>query len=146
VSVAEPYDELREAFKSVAVALRRVRGRDTHRPGELSLAQYGLLYALSGNGERSSREIGEDAALSPATVTQMLESLEAHGLVARTRSADDKRVVLTELTEHGRALLDKRKREMEPHWQSAVAGFSDEELQVSAAVMRRLAGYLDRID
>ena len=59
------------------VAVRRLRGRETHRPGQISFAQYGLLFGLAGMCERSARELAEHADLSPATVAQMLEHLEA---------------------------------------------------------------------
>jgi len=144
--VSDVQDELRHAFKAVSVALRRVRGRDTHRPGELSLAQYGLLFSVAGDRPRSSREIADEAALAPATVNQLLETLEAQGLVERTRSADDKRVVFTGLTARGHEVLNQRKDELEPRWQRVVAGLSDEELRVSAVVLRRLAAYLDDLD
>jgi len=69
----------------------------------------------------------------------MLEALEAAGLVARTRSADDKRVVLNELTERGEQALAQVRARMEPAWREALAKFSDEELLTATAVLDALA-------
>ena len=80
------------AFKAVNIAMRRMRGRQTHDQHSLSYAQWGLLVALEGGGALSARHLGQAASLSPASVTQMLEGLEANGLVARSRCADDRRV------------------------------------------------------
>ena len=50
-------DELGRSFRAAMAAVRRLRGRETHRPGELSFAQYSLLFGLARGGER--RRVGE---------------------------------------------------------------------------------------
>src|SRR5262249_21968281 len=74
------------AFKRAMVAVGRLRGRETHRPGKPSFAHYQLMFALSDRDGLSSSELAHAADLSPATVTQMLDSLVDHGLVTRLRS------------------------------------------------------------
>src|SRR3954463_2202688 len=96
---AEALEQLGRSFRAAMAAVRRLRGRETHRPGELSFAQYSLLFGLAHGGEMSAGELAPSADLSAATVTQMLDSLAAGGLVDRIRSERDKRVVLTSLTE-----------------------------------------------
>ena len=131
------------AFKRTIVALRRLRGRETHRPGELSYAQYGLLGALSDGEALSTRELALAADLSPATVTEMLDGLTSAGLVLRARSEEDKRIVLTSLTERGHELVAERHARSEEHLRGALADFSDQELRTAAAVLERLAEMLD---
>jgi DNA-binding MarR family transcriptional regulator len=140
-SMSEPQRQLAAAFKSVQVAFRRMRGRQTHRQDGLSYAQYGLLFTLEKGCAQSARELGTAAELSPASVAQMLEGLEASGLVARTRSEQDKRVVMTELTEQGHAAVATMRAQMEPKWRAALAGFTDDELSNAASVLTRLADY-----
>jgi len=130
------------AFKRAMVAVRRLRGRETTRPGQISYAQYGVLFGLAGS-EYSARELAEHIDLTPATVTQMLEHLEAAGLVKRTRSQDDRRVVLSALTERGAMVVAERRAQMEPRWQEALSEFSDDELTAAARVLDRLADYFD---
>ncbi len=140
-----PAGQLGLAFKRAMVAVRKLRGRETHRPGQISYAQYGLLFSLAGMCERSARELAEHADLSPATVTQMLDHLEAAGLVKRTRSDEDRRVVLSALTERGTTVVAERQALMEPRWQAALAEFSDAELGAAARVLDRLADYFDAL-
>jgi DNA-binding MarR family transcriptional regulator len=139
----DPYEDLGRAFKSAMASVRRLRGRETHRPGEISYAQFGLLFSLAEGGTRSSRELAERADLSPATVTQMLDHLAAAGLVTRVRSDDDRRVVLTSLTPRGRDLVEQRRARMEPQWRSALDEFSDDELRIAASVLDRLSALFD---
>lgn len=133
------------AFKGVTAAQRRLRGRETHRPGELSFAQYGLLFALSDGGARSSRELALAADVSPATAAEMLDGLASWGLVERIRSAEDKRIVLTSLTHRGKALVDDRRARYEPRWRAALKEFSDEELLTAAAVLESLRAMFDEL-
>jgi DNA-binding MarR family transcriptional regulator len=141
----EPHEQLGLAFKAAMAAVRRLRGRETHRPGALSNAQYGLLFSLSFQAEMSARDLAEAATLSPATVTQMLEGLEAHGLVKRLRSAEDKRVVLTALSDRGREVVEKHRAQVEPRWRASLAEFTPEQLATAAAVLTRLARHFDEL-
>lgn len=142
---ATPAGQVGLAFKRAMVAVRRLRGRETHRPGELSYAQYSLLFGLAKTGECSARELAEQADLTPATVAQMLDHLETAGLVARGRSKDDRRIVLTALTEHGTDVVAARQARMEPRWQAALAEFTDRDLAAAARVLNRLADLFDSL-
>jgi DNA-binding MarR family transcriptional regulator len=135
--------ELGAAFKGMLAAVRRLRGRETHGDGGLSDAQYGLLFGLRGHTELSAGELATLAGVSPATVTQMLEALEGAGLVRRERSARDRRVVLTSLTERGHGLLEERHARIAPRWHAALAQYSDAELRTTATVMNSLRTVFD---
>ncbi len=52
-------------------------------------------------------QLAKDVDLSQATVTGIIDRLEAHQLVARQRNADDRRRVTVSLTEAGKALVEK---------------------------------------
>lgn len=134
----ETLEALGRAFKGVQAAVRRMRGRETHHPDELSYAQYGLLFALWDVEPKSSRELALAADISPATATEMLDSLAASGLVERTRSTDDKRIVLTSLTERGKTVVDERRALYEPRWRAALADFSQDELKTTVRILDAL--------
>jgi DNA-binding MarR family transcriptional regulator len=131
------------AFKGAMAAIRRLRGRDTHRHGELSFAQYHLLSGLTKCGELPAGELALAADLSPATVTQMLDGLAEMGLVERTRSERDRRVVNCALTTRGRELLAERHAHLQQRWKAELAEFSIEDLATAAAVLDRLRGLYD---
>jgi DNA-binding MarR family transcriptional regulator len=144
--MSDAQEQLGQAFRAVQVATRRMRGRQTHNHNNgLSYAQYGMLFALEEGSALSARSLGEAAELSPASVTQMLDGLEAGGLVRRTRSQQDKRVVLNELTDEGRAAIAEMRARLEPKWRAALSDFSDDDLRNAAAVLERLADYFNRM-
>jgi DNA-binding MarR family transcriptional regulator len=138
-------EQVARAFKRAMAAVRRLRGRETHRPGELTDAQYSLLFCLRDEVQMSVRELAYTAHLSPASVTEMLDGLGAAGLVERMRSERDRRVVLTSLTDSGRKLVEERRARFEPRFRAALESFSEDELVVAAAVLERLRDLFDEI-
>lgn len=145
MTLSKPQETFGLAFRAVTAAVRRLKGRETHRPGELSYAQFGLLFTLSEEGTASAGELAFLAALSPATVTQMLDSLARAGLVERVRSEDDKRVVLSSLTDRGRELVGARRAFFEGHWREALSEFSEEDLSTAAAILDRIREMFDEL-
>jgi DNA-binding MarR family transcriptional regulator len=131
------------AFKGALAAMRRMRSRELHHPGDLSYAQYGLLFGLAGGGQMSARELAFAADVSPATATEMLDSLAAAGLVDRARSERDKRIVLTSLTPRGKALVEKQRARFEPGWTAALGEFSEDELVTAERVLDALRRMFD---
>lgn len=140
---AKSTDRVGLAFKRAMVAVRKLRGRQTQRPEEISYAQCGLLFGLAHGNPTSARELADQVELTPATVAQMLEHLEAAGLVHRSRSEHDRRVVLSTLTERGAAFVSCRHARMEERWRAMVADFSDAELDATARVLERIAEFFD---
>jgi MarR family transcriptional regulator, organic hydroperoxide resistance regulator len=134
------------AFKRAIAVVRRLRGRDTHRPGELSYAQYGLLFGLAEHGALSNAELASLAEVSPSTATMMLDRLVEIGLVHRERSEVDRRVVLVALSAQGAETVAAHRARYEQLWSAALAGFSDEQLADAAAVLERVIAMFQDIE
>lgn len=75
----------------------------------LTYPQYLVMLVLWENGEINIGKIGEHLHLDNGTLTPLLKRMEKNGLVHRTRSTDDERIVLISLTENGKALKEKAK-------------------------------------
>ena len=54
-----------------------------------------------------TRQIADEGGFSKATLTGVLGTLESRGLVKRSKSKDDGRLVIVQLTAAGRKLMDK---------------------------------------
>jgi DNA-binding MarR family transcriptional regulator len=133
------------SFKAAMGAVRRLRGRDTHRPGEVSYAQCSLLFVLAEGGELPASELAALASVAPATASQMLDSLAAGGFVERSRSHLDRRLVLVSLTDRGSELVAARRARFEDLWAHALAEFSERELATATAVLDRARVVFDEI-
>ncbi len=139
------FDALRGAFVELMGAERRLRGRDPHRPGELSHSQVRALFQLAKDDETTAGCLARKADLSPASMTAMLDQLEQDGFVTRRRSESDRRQVLVALTDAGRERLASKREHWNAVWLEALGHHSDAELDAAVRVMRTMAGLLDSI-
>jgi DNA-binding MarR family transcriptional regulator len=71
---------------------------------DLTLVQLRVLRKLA-RQERSLGELGAELALSPTSITRLIDRLEERGLVARKRSLEDRRRVEAVLMPAGRNLV-----------------------------------------
>jgi len=77
--------------------------------GGLSMARYevlGLLYGVD-TGELAVRELKLASFLHPPTLTYILDWLEERDLVVRKGNREDRRSVLIQITDPGRALFEE---------------------------------------
>ncbi len=138
-------EALRSALAHMTGAERRLRGRDHSRPGELTFAQIRALAALGREREMTAGQLARSADLNPATVTAMLDHLEAAGIVKRHRSTTDRRVCNVSLTDDGWELLEHKLAGWQQRWEEKLAGVSDEDLQTTARVVEQVTGLYDEI-
>ncbi|WP_095184223.1 MarR family winged helix-turn-helix transcriptional regulator [Pseudomonas sp. Irchel 3H9] len=73
----------------------------------LTYPQYLAMMVLWEEDSLTVGEISSRLLTDPGSLTPLLKRLEAEGLLSRTRSREDERVVVVELTAAGRALQDR---------------------------------------
>ncbi len=64
------------------------------------------LRELNAHSGLSVGAIAKKTSISPATITGIIDRLEAKGLVRRARASKDRRVINIEMTEDGKMLVD----------------------------------------
>ena len=100
-------EALRVALGHLLGAERRLRSRDHQRTGELTYGQIRALAALGRDHEMTAGNLAKSADLNPATITAMLDQLEAANIVQRQRGTADRRVCNVSLTPDGWKLLER---------------------------------------
>jgi DNA-binding MarR family transcriptional regulator len=81
--------------------------------GQISLIHLNVLILLEGSGPLPMSKLAAAMDISVASITGVVDRMEARGLVQRRRDADDRRVILVEPAEGGRRLfaeIDARRR------------------------------------
>ena len=73
----------------------------------LTYTQYVVMMYFWENGSSNVKTIGKTLLLDSSTLTPLLKKLENKGYVTRTRSKEDERNLVVELTPEGDALKDK---------------------------------------
>jgi DNA-binding MarR family transcriptional regulator len=138
-------EELRTAFTHLFGAERRLRGRDHSRVGELTYAQLRSIAALGRGHEMTAGQIAKSADLTPATVTAILDQLEAAEIVQRHRSTEDRRVCNVSLTPKGWELLERKLRAWQNVWEERLSGFTEGEIETAARIIGQVTGILDSV-
>lgn len=136
-------EQLRSAIAHMSGAERRLRGRDHSRPGELTYAQLRVLAALGREQQLTAGQLARSADLNPATITAMLDQLEAINIVARQRSLEDRRVCNVALMPEGWALLERKLAGWQARWEEKLAGVSDRDLKTATRVVQQIAELYD---
>jgi DNA-binding MarR family transcriptional regulator len=143
----EWYDRIRTVVGRLLAADRRQRGRDQQRPGgTLSHAHLRALFVLMADHEATAGTLAKAADLNPASVTAMIDQLEASGLVERRRDTHDRRSVLISLTDAGRRQVGEKDRMLRARAAEAFADVTDEELTTAIKVMERIASAMESLD
>ena len=98
-------DEALHKFLSMYRYLRQY-GRQMQVQG-IRPRQFSVLLFLDEQGSATVGEVQDYLYLSPSTTSAVIAELEETGFVTRSRSAQDNRVVIVELTPAGRAMAQK---------------------------------------
>lgn len=138
-------EELRQALMHMSAAERRLRSRDHGRAGELSHAQLRSIIALGRHSEMTVGQLAHSAELTPATVTGLLDQLEASGIVERRRSTEDRRVCHVSLTPQGWELFERKRRAWQAMWDERLAAVSDADLRTAVRVIREVTELYDSV-
>jgi DNA-binding MarR family transcriptional regulator len=107
----------------------------------LTYPQYLVMLALWEHGPLTVKRLGELLRLDSGTLSPLLKRVEAMGLVARERSAEDERSVIISLTEAGREM--RGPAQQVPLRIQEAAGLREEDAQALDVLLRRLTTSLD---
>jgi DNA-binding MarR family transcriptional regulator len=139
----EALDGVRTAMGELFGAERRLRGREQQSSPTLTHSQLRALIILGRADEVTAGDLARSADLNPASVTAMLDQLEASGIVERRRGDGDRRRCLVSLTDEGRKIVDHRVEHWHARWEAGLAEVPDDELLVAARVFRAIIELLD---
>ncbi|QLL11607.1 MarR family winged helix-turn-helix transcriptional regulator [Pseudomonas chlororaphis] len=106
----------------------------------LTYPQYLAMMVLWEQDGLTVGEISSRLLTDPGSLTPLLKRLEAEGLLSRTRSREDERVVIIELSEQGRALYDRARGV--PQCILGASGLTLEQLRKLQADLLNLRGHL----
>jgi DNA-binding MarR family transcriptional regulator len=109
-------------------------------PLEVTAAQLIVIVNLAGREcATSASELCKGISYDAGAMTRMLDRLEAKGLVRRTRSPDDRRLVNLELTQAGKAAYPRLREVSMRILNRALRGFTHDEAKQLEGLLQRMA-------
>jgi DNA-binding MarR family transcriptional regulator len=116
--------------------------RPVLEPMSLTHPQYLVMLALWQHAPLSVSRIAHLLQLDPGTVSPLLKRLEAAGLIERTRTPEDERVLSITLTSAGRGL--RAQAEQVPAQMMTRLGLNQQELEQLHILMTRVIAAAER--
>jgi len=109
------------------------------RPHGLTFARYEALVLLTfaRTGKLPMRVMGDRLQLHPTSVTNIVDRLQADGLVRRIPHPTDRRATLVEITEAGSALQDEATKSV-TDIDFGLAGLTDDQQDQLTALLARV--------
>lgn len=138
-----------QQIENVLIAIRRVtraidlHSRDLVKTTGLTAPQLLLLQAIKARGEVTVGELAQDISLSQATVTSILDRLEARKYVYREKSTVDKRKVHTHLTKTGSAAVKDAPVPLQESFVRQFDLLADWEQHMIISALQRVAHMMD---
>ncbi len=112
---------------------------------EANLKKYGLhsgnpkfMLYIADNEGCSQKDLAETFYIETCTLSSVLANMEERGFIERKKSEKDKRSYCIYITPKGRQLLEPVRKQFEKTIETALSGFSSEEVEM-------LYNYLDMV-
>jgi DNA-binding MarR family transcriptional regulator len=131
-------DAIVEAIVYLYTESRRLTKDVAARHG-LTGPQLTVVKMLEALGDLSLSRLSEKIRAQNSTVTGIVDRMEREGLVVRTRSATDRRVVHIQLTEKGTELASEVKVEPIAIFRDALSSLSRDEMRDLLRILTKLA-------
>jgi DNA-binding MarR family transcriptional regulator len=139
----KPFSSLQqEAYLSVVrtTSMLTDQFEDLLKPHGITGTQFNVLRILRGAGEGGlcRNELRDRMLTRMPDMTRLLDRMEEAGLVTRARERDDRRMVLTRITERGRELLQELDRPVRELHREQLARLTDTQLRSLIDLLEKL--------
>jgi DNA-binding MarR family transcriptional regulator len=140
---SKPFSSLQqEAYLSVVRTTSTLTDQveDLLKPYGISGTQFNVLRILRGAGEGGlcRNELRDRMLTRMPDMTRLLDRMEEAGLVTRSRERDDRRMVLTRISDRGRELLKQVDRPVSDLHRQQLARLTDTQLRSLIDLLERL--------
>ncbi|OPY93325.1 MAG: putative HTH-type transcriptional regulator YusO [Syntrophaceae bacterium PtaU1.Bin231] len=135
--IAEIADDLRRVFQAVHSYTRRAK-----KASGLTSPQLWAIKMIADSGPIRVSDLSRKMYLHPATVIGILDRLMRLGLIRKTRSRKDRRVVHATLTAEGKKIVEQSPQVAQGMIVSGLEVLSVQRLETIAESMREMAAIL----
>jgi len=138
----QKYEELLVSLRKVTRAIG-IYSKKLSKESGLTSPQLIVLKEIDQHDGCMVKDIAQSINLSSATVTSILDRLEARKYVIRERSITDKRRVGLHLTDHGKLVVKDAPRPLQTHFIDRFEKLQEWEQTQLVSTMQRIACMMD---
>jgi DNA-binding MarR family transcriptional regulator len=139
------------AKKSIGCKIRQInnlmipRAEARFSDQEFTFSHWLALMALRDGIADTCAGLSRHMNYDSGAVTRLVDQLEKRGLVERTRSKSDRRVVRLSLTKQGHAMWKKLTPPVVDYWNDLLVGFSHAEAETLVTLLSRLLARMEEL-
>jgi DNA-binding MarR family transcriptional regulator len=105
---------------------------------DVNFVQWVILMHLRDDISKTAAELSQHLCHDSGALTRIIDQMEERGLVTRTRSTEDRRMVSLQLTEAGHAVIHNFLPRMVDYYNSLLTDFTAEETDTLIDLLTRL--------
>ena len=109
----------------------------------LSGTQWSALMSIWTGRATTCADLSRDLSHDKGATTRLVDTMEQNGWVTRSRAADDRRVLILELTAAGEAVANRCRDRVIEYWNSLLTGWDRAEIETLIGLMQKLRITLD---
>lgn len=131
------------------IALRRIQrrtelyARSLAQSADLSVSQLKVMQLLAAFGSAAPSDLGRMTALSNASITSLVDKLEAREMVARRKDPADGRRVVLALTDEGARVLDGAPNPLQDQFEAHFSGLPEWQRSMIVSSLEHVADFID---
>lgn len=107
----------------------------------LNTTEFGVLELLYNKGPHPLQQIGEKILITSGTITYVIDKLEKKGMIVRSPSPQDRRVVYAEITAAGKAKMAEILPNHYRKLAKALEGLNEQEKEQAMMLLKKLSFY-----
>jgi DNA-binding MarR family transcriptional regulator len=132
--------EVKQLLDAFSEVFKSIHQRSYHKIKDAHMypGQPKLLSLIMANEGIPQKQLSEKNCVKPATITGMLNKLEANKYVYRVPDEVDKRIMRVYLTPEGRQFAEDSEKFMNSMMDQLFYGFSDEELKTLVILTEKM--------
>lgn len=131
-------------IRQLRLSMTRCIDAEMARHG-LTDAQWGPLFLISAGRGSTAAALAQELLVNAGAMTRTLDRLEGKGLLRRTRSAQDRRLVMLELTPQGKRAAATIPAVLADVYNAHLAGFSEPEFTALKSMLARMVTNGERL-
>lgn len=108
---------------------------------DLSITEVHVLEAIGLDQERNMSSVARDLDITIGTLTIAINNLVRKGYVNRSRSDEDRRIVLISLTEKGQEAFENHSQFHDEMIKTTISKLSEDEMKVLISALGNINGY-----
>ncbi|MFT4721730.1 MAG: DNA-binding MarR family transcriptional regulator [Candidatus Azotimanducaceae bacterium] len=144
-TMAEPIDQVIASLRQL-IRATELHSKQLLKTTGLTTPQLLILRAILERVDVTPGELAAAVSLSQATITNIVDRMEKHGLVTRQRGEADRRRVYVRLTDHARDVLAHSPMPLQEHFNERFQQLQDWEQSQLIASLQRIAQMMDAAD